>query len=100
MSGSKPLDFLNREILVGKLVVYPGRQGSHLWMNVARVEKITRNDTNTGWKIQVRRIKDDMLKTLRALDRIVVLANSQYPTGVKAVTEKEFSDTGYRHQND
>lgn len=35
-----PIDKLNKEIKVGNVIVYPGRRGSSLWINVAKVVEL------------------------------------------------------------
>lgn len=41
------LDFLGREIRVGSEVVYPGRQGSSLWLNYGIVQELK---TKKSWR--------------------------------------------------
>ncbi len=60
------LDFLGQEILPNKTIVYPGRQGSRLWMNRAVVLEVA----DSGVKVQ--RI-DGGIRTLKCFGRIVVM---------------------------
>lgn len=59
-------DFLGQLIIVGTTVVYPGRQGSRMWMNQAQVIEIKSN----GIKVQR---PDGGIRTLTCLDRVVVV---------------------------
>ena len=60
-------DFLGQPIRGGNTVVYPGRQGSRLWMNQAIVLEVNENG------IKVQRTKDGDIRTLKCLDRVVVI---------------------------
>lgn len=48
-----PKDFTGREIQVNNIIVYPGRHGSSLWMNMARVNMI--EWSNNRVRLQVER---------------------------------------------
>lgn len=61
------LDFLGQNILIGDSIVYPNRQKSDLWMNLATVTDV-RLDL-----ITVRRDKDGAVKRLKRIDRVVVV---------------------------
>lgn len=41
-------DFIGREIKQGSYIVYPGRQGSSLWMNLGHVVDVTVRTTWNG----------------------------------------------------
>ncbi len=60
-------DFLGQNISIGDLVVYPNRQKSDLWMNLATVTDV-RLDL-----ITVRRDKDGATKRLKRIDRVTVV---------------------------
>ena len=60
-------DFLNQTVNVGDTIVYPGRRGPSLWMNRANVIDIRANS------IRVRRVDDNAIKTIKRVDRIVVV---------------------------
>lgn len=66
------LDFLGQEIKPGDTVVYPGRQGSRMWMNQAQVLSV--DQTDRGWGVKVQRT--DGIRTLSCVDRIVVVSRS------------------------
>lgn len=65
-------DFLGQLIEVGKTVVYPGRQGSRMWMNQAQVVELKPN----GIKVQR---PDGGIRTLTCLDRVVVVHTVMTP---------------------
>ena len=60
------VDFLGQPITVGKTVVYPGRQGSRLWMNRAVILEVSAN------AVKVQR-NDGGIRVLKCLDRVVVI---------------------------
>lgn len=60
-------DFLGQDINSGDTVVYPGRQGSNMWMNSATVLDLLDNS------IRVQRTKDGAVRVLNRLDRVVVV---------------------------
>lgn len=60
-------DFLNQEITSGDLIVYPGRQGSALWMNRAIVLGFT---PKGGIRVK---LSDGTTKTITRIDRVVVV---------------------------
>jgi len=60
-------DFLGQQIEVGDSIVYPNRQGSHLWMNFATVTDV--RDTS----IRVRR-DDGVCKPLTRVKRVTVVS--------------------------
>lgn len=75
-------DFLGREIRAGSRIVWPGRQGSSLWMSVGVVEDIVHRDELSGpkavLKVRVEKVglsfgKSGNLVTIECLDRIVVV---------------------------
>lgn len=43
---TEAVDFLGQPIVAGDLIVYPVRQGSHMWMNKLRIEAV--RDTPRG----------------------------------------------------
>lgn len=59
-------DYLGQAINVGNTIVYPGRQGSRMWMNNALVIELRPN----GVKVQR---PDGGIRTLTCLDRVVVV---------------------------
>ncbi len=59
-------DFLGQTIKSGNTVVYPGRQGSRMWMNRAIVIEVVDNS------IKVQR-DDGGIRVLRCPDRVVVI---------------------------
>ena len=61
------LDFLGQAISIGDSVIYPNRQKSQMWMNLAMVTDI-RLDL-----ITVRRDKDGAIKRLKRIDRVTVV---------------------------
>jgi hypothetical protein len=65
-------DFLGQDITVGRTVVYPGRQGSRMWMNRATVTELLPNG------IKVERI-DGGLRVLKCLNRVVVIHAIEEP---------------------
>lgn len=78
-------DFLGREIQVGDMVVYPGRQSSSLWMNSAKVEGFkqdehgkqsikVRVDAATGWRRTF--AGRQPLVTLTVTDNVVVVGRA------------------------
>lgn len=67
--GLLMIDFLGNQIRIGNTIVYPGRQGSRLWMNRAIVTVIRKNG------IQVQRPDGD-LRTLRRIENVVVVNGS------------------------
>ena len=60
-------DFLGQNISIGDSIVYPNRQKSNLWMNLATVTDV-RLDL-----ITVRRDKDGAIKRLKRIDRVTVV---------------------------
>ncbi len=60
-------DFLGQNISIGDSVIYPNRQKSDLWMNLATVTDV-RLDL-----ITVRRDKDGAIKRLKRIDRVTVV---------------------------
>ncbi len=56
------LDLLGQEINEGDYVVYPGRSGSSLWINISRVVSIERKTTRWGFKVET----FDVLKVINA----------------------------------
>lgn len=76
------LDFLGNEIRVGNTVVYPGRQGAHLWLNKGLVEELGHIKHWSGReikRIKVRRIsrgkrEKEMSVWVEKLERVVVVA--------------------------
>ncbi len=81
-------DFRGREIKVGSLIAYPGRQGSNSWITVARVIKFgTKRESWTDKTIptltvQVEKSSDMYIKpkkqsTIYALDRVVVIEEGE-----------------------
>lgn len=65
-------DFLGQAITVGKTVVYPGRQGSKMWMNRAVVIEVLTN------AVKVER-NDGGIRVLKCLDRVVVIQAIEEP---------------------
>jgi len=63
-------DFLGQDIKSGNTIVYPGRQGSRMWMNRAIVLEVLPN----GIKIQR---NDGGIRVLKCADRIVVINSIQ-----------------------
>ena len=63
-------DFLGQDITSNKTIVYPGRQGSRMWMNRAIVLEVL----NNGVKVQR---ADGGIRVLKCLDRIVVINSIQ-----------------------
>lgn len=59
-------DFLGQPIKAGQTVVYPGRQGSRMWMNQAIVMELLDNG------VRVQR-SDGGVRVLKCLDRVVVI---------------------------
>lgn len=59
-------DYLGQTITVGDTVVYPGRQGSRMWMNNATVVELRPQ----GVKVER---TDGGIRTLTCLDRVVVI---------------------------
>ena len=62
-------DFLNQTVDVGDTIVYPGRRGSSLWMNRAKIIDIRANS------IRVQRVNDNAIKTIKRVDRVVVVTD-------------------------
>lgn len=77
-------DFLGKTINVGDTIVYPGRQGSSLWLNKGIVRQVVDTEGNGGpyLGLQVERIaqpgrpweKDGTMVTITALERVVVVS--------------------------
>lgn len=65
-------DFLGREIKQGSYIVYPGRQGSSLWVNLGHVVEITER-TNWQGTTPVLRVQPIDAKTRRAIGKHVRL---------------------------
>lgn len=65
-------DFLGQPIASGNTVVYPGRQGSRMWMNRALVIEVLDN------AVKVQR-DDGGIRVLKCLNRVVVI--NQIKTG-------------------
>lgn len=69
-----PKDFLNREIKLGDICVYPVRRGSKMWLNRIVVQKISYNLNNepliSGLK------QDGFPVNISALDRIVIVGRN------------------------
>lgn len=59
-------DFLGQTIEPGQTIVYPGRQGSRMWMNRAVVTDILEGG------VRVER-NDGGVRVLKCLDRVVVI---------------------------
>ena len=66
-------DYLGQKIEVGQTVVYPGRQGSRMWMNNAQVLELK----DHGVKVQR---PDGGIRTLTCLDRVVVVHETKVET--------------------
>ena len=78
-------DFLGRKISIGDWIVYPGRQGSSLWMNLAEVTDITtyhdrwRNERLPCLKVLVRKTNWEgetvgwRNSTVHAIDRVTII---------------------------
>lgn len=60
-------DFLGQHISIGDSVIYPNRQKSQMWMNLASVTDVQLN------LIIVRRDKDGAVKRLTRVDRVTVV---------------------------
>lgn len=83
-------DFLGREIQLGDMVVYPGRQSSSLWMNAGTVEGFKYTEVVdaesfiSGIKVRVRAASGwrkgtagrEKLVTLTATDNVVVVGRA------------------------
>jgi hypothetical protein len=61
-------DFLGQDITIGDSIVYPNRQRSGMWMNLAVV-----TDVLADGSLRVRREKDGVVKPLTCLERVVVV---------------------------
>lgn len=74
-------DWRGTPIVVGSVVVYPGRYGSTMWMSEAEVIEILERDTWPNGKhtaVKVRRIRDnygdaESTSYLTALSRVTVV---------------------------
>lgn len=69
-------DVLGREIKVGQIVAYPGRQSSLMWLTVAPVKEVGKDsikveiDTNRWDGKDFSPVKK--LVTVRSIDRVVI----------------------------
>ena len=61
-------DFLGNAVKVGDKIVYPGRQGSHMWLNEGVVTKL--NETKLTLKNG---------HTIHRVDRVVVVGHETPP---------------------
>lgn len=66
-----PKDFLDRQIKVGDICVYPVRRGSSMWLNRFTVLKITPT-LNGGVKLSGQK-GDGHAVTVTGIDRVVIV---------------------------
>jgi hypothetical protein len=64
-------DFLGQEIKAGDDVVYPGRKGSGLWMNLAKVVSVDPKGQD-GWRVKVQ-LPNNAIRIVTCVDRVVVI---------------------------
>jgi hypothetical protein len=64
-------DFLGQEIKPGDDIVYPGRQGSGMWMNRAKVLTVDPKDLD-GWRVKVQ-LPNNAIRVVQCVDRVVVI---------------------------
>lgn len=68
------LDFRGVEIRVGSTIVYPGRQGSSIWLNAAEVVRVEDAQLRVRVTGNSEGVTQNRLTTLTAVDRVAVVA--------------------------
>lgn len=64
-------DFLGQEIKAGDTIVYPGRQGSKLWMNRAKVLTVDPQGLD-DWRVKVQ-LPNNAIRVVKCVERVVVI---------------------------
>lgn len=75
-------DILGREITPGCYIVYPGRQGSSIWMSMAQVKEITHRHKYFG-DVPVLKVQPIHLSTRRSLGRPTTISRIDVVTVVE-----------------
>lgn len=74
MENATPKDFLDREIRVGDICVYPVRKGSSMWINRVTVQRITR-DPAGGFKVHGMK-GDGYPVVVTSMDRLTIVGRN------------------------
>jgi hypothetical protein len=79
------LDYLGQEIKVGSFIVYPGRQGSSLYVNLGIVKKLTNSREKAT--LLIRGAKNTVNSILTQIDRAVVVPRESVPAATRTRLE-------------